>query len=129
MSEEKKAIEILKSIIKVNKDFFNYEVQNINKKELLSLETLLNLIEKQQKEIKELKQENNFLKNQELGYIAGYEDGKKHKQTAVAIRNENMQYELYDRRIKLLQKELEELKEENTILREQITDILYKENE
>lgn len=64
-------------------------------------QALKNLI----KSYKELEEENKFLRNQELGYIAGYEDGKKHKMTAVAMRNENMKYELYERHIKALKNE------------------------
>lgn len=64
-------------------------------------QALKNLI----KSYKELEEENKFLRNQELGYIAGYEDGKKHKMTAVAMRNENMKYELYERYIKALKNE------------------------
>lgn len=59
--------------------------------------------------INKLEEENKFLRNQELGYIAGYEDGKKHKMTAVAMRNENMKYELYERHIKALKKRIEDL--------------------
>lgn len=68
-------------------------------------QALKNLI----KAYKELEEENKFLRNQELGYIAGYEDGKKHKMTAVAMRNENMKYELYERHIKALKKRIEDL--------------------
>ena len=70
------------------------------------------VIENQKAELDNLKtieEENKFLRNQELGYIAGYEDGKKHKMTAVAMRIENMKYELYERHIKVLKKRIEDL--------------------
>ena len=56
-----------------------------------SINKLVKENEKQQKEI-------DFYKKEELGYIAGYEDGKRHKQTAVAIKNENAQQELFQKK-------------------------------
>lgn len=74
---------------------------------------LFNLINKQQKELE-------FYSKQELSYIGGYQDGKNHKQTAVAFRVENAQQELFQReiarykdKIEQQQKEIEELKKEN----------------
>lgn len=103
--EEKKAIKELKSFIN-DKDCIYW----IGKNGEEAVKIILNLIEKQSKEIE-------FYKREELGYIAGYEDGKRHKQTAVAIRNENVQYEIIrkkqemkDSKIEQLQKEIEELK-------------------
>ena len=58
--EEKKAIDKLKSIVKVNNVFlYNVENQTINQEEIKAIEIVLNLIEKQQKEIEELKEEHN----------------------------------------------------------------------
>lgn len=76
------------------------------------------------KENEELKQEkiNNYrilalAQNEALGYMQGYEDGKKLKRSAVASIVENQQYyiiqkqmEKYEEHIKRLQKENEELR-------------------
>ena len=92
MSEE----EIIKNI----KEQIQWSDHNTYK---MALQGLLDLYTKQQKEI-------NFYKNEELGYIAGYEDGKRHKQTAVMIKKENAQQELFE-------KEIEKLKFENHMLK------------
>ena len=84
-------------------------------------------INKYAKEIKELKQDRNnnyqmiaLAQNEMLGYMQGYEDGKKLRRSAVASIVENQQYyivrkqmEKYEEHIKKLQKENTELKEEN----------------
>ena len=95
--EENKALEYFKALDKLT--FEPY------------ISILLRLIDKQQKEIE-------FYSKQELSYIAGYQDGKNHKQTAVAFRVENAQQELFQReiarykdKIEQQQKEIEELKE------------------
>ena len=56
-----------------------------------------------------------FAQNELLNYMSGYEEGKKHKMTAVAQVVENQQYyivrkqmEKYEEHIKRLQKENEE---------------------
>ena len=83
-------------------------------------------VEKLQKENEELKEDRNnnnamvaLARNEVLNYMAGYEDGKKHKMTATAQVVENQQYyiiqkqmEKYEEHIKRLQKENEELKNE-----------------
>ncbi len=100
--EEKKAIKYIKKELKDEKKH-NPSIYKglLGLYENNEIETILHLIEKQQKEIE-------FYKMQELGYIAGYEDGKSHKQTAVAIRNENEQYELIRRHIEKLEDELKD---------------------
>lgn len=80
------------------------------------VEIALKLIEKQQKEIE-------FYKIQELGYIQGYEDGKSHKQTAVAIKNENAQYELIKRVIEEKDKKIEKLKSRKYIFNAETNEI------
>lgn len=101
MSEEE--IEILKDFLELKEIHSNNSIT----KSYLSIyqETVKKLYatcETQQKEIE-------FYKREELGYIAGYEDGKRHKQTAVAMKNENAQYEIIRKKIEQLQKEIEEL--------------------
>ncbi len=82
------------------------------------------------KENEELKQDRNnnyqmiaLAQNEALGYMQGYEDGKKSKRSAVACVVENQQYyiikkeiEHYKECIEKLQKENEKLKEERQIV-------------
>ena len=74
---------------------------------------------KENEELKEDRKNNNemiaFAQNELLNYMSGYEEGKKHKMTAVAQVVENQQYyivrkqmEKYEEHIKRLQKENEE---------------------
>ena len=123
MSEEQKeALEILKGLefedydwyVKTDKleghaDDVVIEVEK-------AMKTILNLIDKQQKEIE-------FYKIQELGYIQGYEDGKSHKQTAIAIKNENAEQELIQRKIETQQKEIEKLKSKKYIFNAETNEI------
>lgn len=95
--EEKQAIEFLKHSLYEYEEIDTSVMEYIDKNHKI----IYKLILKQQKEIE-------FYKMQELGYIAGYEDGKSHKQTAVAIRNENAQYELIRRHIEKLEDELKD---------------------
>jgi len=120
------------------------------------IDLLLNLVitleedkEKLQKENEELKKDrknNNEMialaQNEILNYMSAYEEGKKHKMTAVAQVVENQQYyivqkqmEKYEEHIKRLQKENEELKEtyksEKKMKNEYVKlyqDLLLKEN-
>ena len=110
--EEKKVINKAKRIVNIFRTC-NHSSEILLKLDIEELEILINLTEKQSKEIE-------FYKREELGYIAGYEDGKRHKQTAVAMRNENAQYEIIrknieikDAKIEQLQKEIDELKKRN----------------
>ena len=104
-----------------NKDnpFVNvWKIQNI------AIEHILSDYKRVLKENEELKQDkiNNYrmialAQNEALGYMQGYEDGKKLKTSAIASIVENQQYyiikkqmEKYEEHIKRLQKENEELK-------------------
>lgn len=139
--EEKKAVGLLKALnnlekkCKIEKVPYKSEIKKI----MISLlpedygifEILLNLIDKLQKENEELKEDrknNNEMialaQNEILNYMSGYEDGKKHKMTAVAQVVENQQYyivrkqmEKYEEHIKRLQKENEELKNQEATQR------------
>lgn len=82
-----------------------------------AIDTAINLIEKQQKEIERNKENWLLAQNEILGYAQGYEDGKKHQQTATAMVVENRQYQMIEEEIKRYkaiiekqQKEIEELK-------------------
>ena len=89
--------------------------------ELNKQQTTINKYAKENEELKEDRKNNNEMialaQNKILNYMRGYEDGKKHKMTAVAQVVENQQYyivqkqmEKYEEHIKRLQKENEELK-------------------
>ena len=83
---------------------------------------------KENEELKEDRKNNNVMislaQNELLNYMSGYEDGKKHKMTAMAQVIENQQYyivrkqmEKYEEHIKRLQKENEELKNQEATQR------------
>ena len=59
--EEKKAIEYLKQNNIVEIQYDNYGLESIHRVGIDEKQTILNLIEKQSKEIEELKEENNRL--------------------------------------------------------------------
>ena len=82
-------------------------------------ETILNLIEKLQKENEELKQDRNnnyqmiaLAQNEMLGYMQGYEDGKKLKRSAVANIVENQQYYIIKKQIEKYETYIEQLRKE-----------------
>lgn len=101
---------------------------------------------KENEELKKDRKNNNEMialaQNEILNYMSAYEEGKKHKMTAVAQVVENQQYyivqkqmEKYEEHIKRLQKENEELKEtyksEKKMKNEYVKlyqDLLLKEN-
>ena len=114
-----------------------------------SLRYILSDYKRVLKENEELKQDRNnnyqmiaLAQNEVLGYMQGYEDGKKLKKSAVACVVENQQYyiikkeiEHYNKKIEKLQKENEELKEiyrsEKKMKNEYVKlyqDLLLKEN-
>lgn len=85
-------------------------------------------LQKENEELKEDRKNNNEMialaQNKILNYMSGYEEGKKHKMTAVAQVVENQQYyivrkqmEKYEEHIKRLQKENEELKNQEATQR------------
>ena len=108
----------------------------------IRFKTLLNLIEKLQKKNEELKQDRNnnyqmiaLAQNEMLGYMQGYEDGKKLKRSAVACVVENQQYyimnkeiEHYKEYIQKLQKENEELEEINNELEAEKNEAIRRYN-
>lgn len=105
-----------------------------------SMQHILSDYKRVLKENEELKQEkiNNYrmialAQNEALGYMQGYEDGKKIKTSAIASIVENQQYyiikkqmEKYEEHIAKLQKENEELKSNNEKYIIHLTDEQYK---
>lgn len=130
--EEKKALKVINARTRRLLDELEIEKEDMSDEpkiaylmqEIRANKTLLNLIEKLQKENQELKQDRNnnyqmiaLAQNETLGYMQGYEDGKKFKRSAVASIVENQQYYIiqkqmgkYEEHIKRLQKENEKLK-------------------
>lgn len=139
--EEKKALKVINTRTKRLLDEFKIEKEDMSDEpkiaylmqEIRANKTILNLIEKLQKENQELKQDKNnnyqmiaLAQNEMLGYMQGYEDGKKLKRSAVACVVENQKYYLirkeiehYKEYIVKLQKENEELKD----FKKQVTEI------
>jgi len=59
--EEKEAIKVLKDLLEEFEDVEKYAIVNLSKKEFESFQVILNLIEKQQKEIERLKKDKDIL--------------------------------------------------------------------
>lgn len=133
--EEKKAIGLLKALnnlekkCKIEKVPYKSEIKKI----MISLlpedygifEIILNLIEKLQKENEELKEDrknNNEMialaQNEALGYIQGYEDGKKHKMTAMTQVVENQQYYIIQKQMEKYKEHIEKLQKENELAKQ-----------
>ena len=116
--EEKKAIEELEEFIKGPCETCKYceAAYKLNRKNIIQL---LNLTKKIQKENEELKQDRNnnyqmiaLAQNEMLGYIQGYEDGKKLKRSAVANIVENQQYYIIKKQIEKYETYIEQLRKE-----------------
>lgn len=129
--EEKKAIKELEEFIKGPCETCKYceSAYKLNRKNIIQL---LNLNKKLQKENEELKQErynNNQMialaQNEVLGYMQGYEDGKKLKISAVACAVENQQYYIIKKEIEHYNEKIEKLQKEN----KELKDLLKKESE
>lgn len=101
--EEKKEYEELKSLL------YTGTISQYGKRKLIDI------IEKQQKEIEENKENWLLAQNELLGYVQGYEDGKKHTQTATSMIVENRQYEILGEEIKkyknIIEKQSKEIEE------------------
>ena len=87
------------------------------------------------KENEELKQDRNnnyqmiaLAQNEALGYMQGYEDGKKLKRSAVANIVENQRYYILNEQIEYYKEYIEELRKKNEQLRTEVNS-LKKENE
>lgn len=93
----------------------------------LSLLKLRGIIQEQQKENEKLKQDRNnnyrmiaLAQNEVLGYMQGYEDGKKLKRSAVACVVENQQYYIIKKEIEHYKEYIEKLQKENEELHKEI---------
>lgn len=106
----------------------NKYCDKIRELSVLKLCEIIDRLQKENEELKEDRKNNNEMialaQNEILNYMSGYEDGKKHKMTAVAQVVENQQYyivrkqmEKYEEHIKRLQKENEELKNQEATQR------------
>lgn len=123
--EEKKAIEELEEFIKGPCETCKYceAAYKLNRKNIMQL---LNLTKKLQKENEELKQDKNdnyqmiaLAQNELLGYMQGYEDGKKLNRSAVACVVENQQYYIIKKEIEHYKEYIEKLQKENAKLKEE----------
>ena len=128
--EEKKAIEELEEFIKGPCEICKYceAAYKLNRKNIIQL---LNLTKKLQKENEELKQDKNdnyqmiaLAQNEMLGYMQGYEDGKKLNRSAVACVVENQQYYIIKKEIEHYKECIEKLQKENEKLKNKLLDIL-----
>lgn len=84
------------------------------------LDALVDIIKKLQKENEEIKQDRNnnyqmiaLAQNEALGYMQGYEDGKKLKRSAVANIVENQQYYIFNKQIEHYKEYIVKLQKEN----------------
>lgn len=120
--EEKKRIK--KFVEKCNKFDESVEIKGVSVgEEYRILETVcktLDLVEKLQKENEELKKDRNnnyqmiaLAQNEALGYMQGYEDGKKLNRSAVACVVENQQYYILNKQIEHYKEYIEKLQKEN----------------
>lgn len=115
----------IEEAVKTMEHWIEYEKNNkekINKAdELINIqETILSDYKKILKENEKLKQEkiNNYqmialAQNKALGYIQGYEDGKKSKRSAVAYIVENQQYYILNKQIEHYKEYIKKLQKEN----------------
>ena len=134
--EKKKAVKFfynLRATIDESNMLFDEQINvKHGKKTIKQITIVLNLIEKLQKENEELKQErynNNQIialaQNEVLGYMQGYEDGKKLKRSAVACVVENQQYYIMKKKIEQYDEKIEKLQKKN----KELIDLLKKESE
>ena len=127
----KEDIKVLEEMIE-NANIENMDMNDcFGEEHIEAIEHILSDYKRVLKENEELKQDRNnnyqmiaLAQNEALGYMQGYEDGKKLKRSAVANIVENQQYyivrkqmEKYEEHIKRLQKENEELKNQEATQR------------
>lgn len=115
----------IEEAIKIMKHWVEYEKNNKEKinraDELINIqETILSDYKKVLKENEELKQDRNnnyqmiaLAQNEALGYMQGYEDGKKLKRSAVANIVENQQYYIFNKQIEHYKEYIVKLQKEN----------------
>lgn len=117
-------IEIIKSLDTLD----DIELKN-------ALEHILSDYKRVVKENEELKQDRNnnyqmiaLAQNEALGYMQGYEDGKKLKRSAIANIVENQQIYIFNKQMETYKKYIEKLQKENEQLRTEVNS-LKAENE
>lgn len=105
-------------------------------KYIWALQNLLSDYKRVLKENEELKQDRNnnyqmiaLAQNEMLGYIQGYEDGKKLKRSAVACVVENQQYYIIKKEIEHYKEYIEKLQKENEELEEINNELEAEKNE
>lgn len=117
--EEKKSVEELEEFIKGPCEICKYckGSYKLNKKNIMQL---LNLVEKLQKENEGLKidMNNNYqmialAQNEMLGYMQGYEDGKKSKKNAVAFAIEHQEHYIIRKEFERYKEQIEKLQNDN----------------
>lgn len=104
--------------------YYNKEIVELTR----ILEHILSDYKRVLKENEELKQDRNnnyqmivLAQNEALGYMQGYEDGKKLKRSAVANIVENQQYYIFNKQIEHYKEYIVKLQKENKELKEYIS--------
>jgi hypothetical protein len=130
--------------IKCVQDFLEYSQDMINdmdyerpvdvtiyQQQINSMQHILSDYKRVLKENQELKQDRNnnyqmiaLAQNEVLGYMQGYEDGKKLKRSAVACVVENQQYYIIKKEIEHYKEYIEKLQKENEELKNKLLDTL-----
>ena len=123
--EEKKAIEKLSNgekieLISLIRVFKREGIENFVITRKKYVDTVLNLITKQQKEIEENKFIISMANNDMLGYNQGYLDGKNQNSNATEIIVKTRQFDMYNEQIRLYKRKIDELKKENNMLKNHI---------
>lgn len=137
-----------------NEDYFklqkeneelNNRCRNLDKEAQAYLEELAGdntltrrTIKQLQEENEELKQDRNnnyqmiaLAQNEALGYMQGYEDGKKLKRSAIANIVENQRYYILNEQIEYYKEYIEELRKKNEQLRTEVNSLkedIFKSN-
>ena len=120
----KEDIKNIEEIIELSKEEIDAKDENITAildiEDLISLEHILSDYKRVLKENEELKQDRNnnyqmiaLAQNEMLGYMQGYEDGKKLKRSAVAYVVENQQYYIIKKEIEHYKEYIEKLQKLN----------------
>ena len=107
--------------------YYNKEIVELTR----ILEHILSDYKRVLKENEKLKQDRNnnyqmiaLAQNEVLGYMQGYEDGKKLKRSAVACVVENQQYYIIKKEIEYYKEYIEKLQKENEKLKNKLLDTL-----
>lgn len=126
IEEAKRIIEKLISTMKSDREMFDEKTteKEISTFFINALEFILSDYKRVLKENEELKQDRNnnyqmiaLAQNEALGYMQGYEDGKKLKKSAIANIVENQQYYIFNEQIEYYKEYIEKLQKENEKLK------------